>query len=100
MENEQYRLMVHIIVANFDAFEEYEKQAAKIMEKYEGRIEFVTEINREPDGSGIEFHVVCFKQKSAYEDYKKDERLLSLQDLKARGIKSASIYEVGGKSYH
>lgn len=100
MENEQYRLMIHIIVSDFDVFEKYEQQAAKIMESYGGRIELVAEIKRESGGSGIECHLVSFSDKKSYEDYKKDDDLLSLQDLRARGINSSSIHEVGSKSYH
>jgi len=58
-------ILVRLEVKDFGDFDEFEKQASMIMEKYKGRIISAFETGRNSDGLGQEIHVLEFPNEDA-----------------------------------
>jgi uncharacterized protein (DUF1330 family) len=86
-----YKLLVTIQVADFQALNEFEKQASLIMSDYQGEIVSAFETSRNSAGSGEEVHIVEFQSESDFSHYKNDPRLLKLENLREKAISETSI---------
>lgn len=74
------------------AFREYEGHAAAIMAEYGGRIERTVFIPAEHlDADDREVHVLTFPNVAAFVDYRNDERLMALADLRNNAITATEI---------
>lgn len=62
--------------SNREGFEAFERQAAGIMARYDGRMERVIRLDSDPDGPGgqhpFEVHLVSFPDRSAWTAYQQD----------------------------
>lgn len=87
--------MIHILVKlsvkNFELFEAFEKQAAVIMDKYDGHILSAFETVREPDGSGEEVHILEFPNHEAFNQYRSDTDLAELASLREQAIANTEV---------
>jgi uncharacterized protein (DUF1330 family) len=86
-----YKLLVTIQVADFQALNEFEKQAAEIMSDYQGKITSAFETSRNDDGSGEEIHIVEFQTENDFTNYRNDLRLKNLVGLREKAISSTEI---------
>ena len=84
-------ILVILEVKDFNAFELFEQQAAKIMEQYQGRIISAFETRRETDNSGEEIHVLEFPDEAAFSDYRSDSSLAKLADLRSQAILKTEV---------
>jgi uncharacterized protein (DUF1330 family) len=70
-----------------ESFREFERHAARIMEKYGGRIEKTVVVA--PDGLPNvikEIHVVTFPNEEAFAAYRKDEELVQFAHLREQSV--------------
>lgn len=84
-------ILVIIQVKNFNALEEFEYQANKIMQDHGGKIAMAFESQRNPDDSGEEIHILEFSSMDGFNSYKIDERLHALYTLRQSAITSADV---------
>ena len=86
-----YKLIVTLTVADFEAFESFERCAAAIMADYDGQIFQAYETVRLGDGSGQEVHIVEFPSEDQFIAYKNDSRLSELSELRRRAITNTDV---------
>jgi len=84
-------ILVKLAVKDFELFETFEKQAALIMSKYDGRIISAFEIARNPDGSGEEIHILEFPNEDTFNRYRADADLAKLSELRQRAIADTEV---------
>ena len=84
-------ILVRLSVKDFDLFETFEKQAAMIMSKYDGRIISAFEIARNPDGSGEEIHILEFPNEDTFNRYRADAELAKLSELRQQAIAGTEV---------
>ena len=84
-------LYVHLKIRDFNAFEQFEREAVKIMYKYRGRIVHAFEIIRNADNSGEEIHILEFPNSEAFSAYRADHSLAALSTLRNRAISATEI---------
>ena len=84
-------VLVRLSVKDFELFETFEKQAALIMNKYDGRIISAFEITRNSDGSGEEIHILEFPSQEAFNQYRKDSDLAQLAHLREQAIAATEV---------
>src|ERR1700752_2416919 len=72
---------------------QFETEAARIMQKYGGRIERVIRptVSVQSGGSPYEIHLVSFPSMERFEAYRKDEDLASLASLRQSAIARTEI---------
>jgi hypothetical protein len=85
------KLMVTLDVLNFEALEQFEQEAAKVMNDYNGAIRQAYEIERRQDGTGVEVHIVEFSSNDDFERYKLDPRHEELLALKQKGCSRTDV---------
>jgi uncharacterized protein (DUF1330 family) len=74
-------------------FQQYEREAAQIMQKYQGKIEKVIrpiateQSNEQPD----EVHIVWFPSLERFESYRQDLDLVKLAELRQSAISRTEI---------
>lgn len=86
-----YKLLVTLQVLDFQALDEFERRASKVMADYQGKIICVFETKRNENGSGEEFHIVEFPNKDDFDSYRNDPRLQELHRLREKAISGAEI---------
>jgi len=84
-------ILVKMDVKDFNAFDQFEKQASLIMGKYNGRIISAFETEHNSDGSGQEVHVLEFPSEEAFGEYRKDTALADLANLREQAISGTSV---------
>lgn len=84
-------IFVKLGVKDFELLKEFEGQASKIMKLYQGRIMCAFETMRQPDNTGEEIHVLEFPNETCFMNYKKDEVLAQLADLREQAISSTEV---------
>lgn len=74
-------------------FQQFERKAAQIMQKYHGQIEKVIRpIRTEPKNElPYEVHIVWFPSIEQFESYRKDPDLVKLADLRQSAISRTEI---------
>lgn len=98
---ERYIRLIHLWVhegqeAAFDAFE---RQAARIMARHQGRIDTAVRLTPPPgagpaDATPYEVHVVSFPDQAAFNAYANDPATLALRERRARII-SRTVVQAG-----
>ena len=88
-----FRILVILQVRDFDQFEAFEHKAAAIMSDHEGIIALAFESRRNADGSGEEIHLLEFKSRQHFLDYRQDKRHSELGDLRLKSISNTEIKE-------
>ena len=88
------RFLVTLQVTNFDALQRFESEAALIMADHGARIVEAMEIENNPDGSGIEVHLLEFPDQQAFIAYRDDVRFAALRELRASAISATGIQTV------
>jgi uncharacterized protein (DUF1330 family) len=85
-----------------DAFRDYERKAAAIMERHGGRIERAVTLRPDPgDGALREVHLVRFPDVAALEAYRDDADFKALAALRESCIGATAIwYGEPGPEYH
>jgi uncharacterized protein (DUF1330 family) len=74
------------------AYEEFERNAARIMAKHGGCIERAIRINTSDDPDGpFEIHIVSFPDHAAFERYRNDPETQALAELRAQLIARTEI---------
>jgi len=84
-----------LTIREAQAFEQFERQAATIMEAHGGRIDsaFRPGNSSGDENQGVdEIHVVKFPDHEAFNSYRKDERLLALGALRERAISHSTVH--------
>ena len=84
-------ILVKLEVKDFDALEEFETQAVRIMKEYKGSIVSAFETVRNPDGSGVEIHVLQFPSESLFASYRSDKSFEKLSSLRERAISRTEV---------
>lgn len=93
-------ILVRLEVKDFSALEEFESQAARIMQNYQGRISSAFETIRKPDGSGEEIHILEFPNEESFANYRADKSLAALSSLRNKAISNTEVkISVSIKSY-
>lgn len=77
--------------ARLDAFMAYEREAARIMAKYGGRIDRVIRIQTTDEAQPFEVHVIHFPDEPAFERYRADPEIARLSAIRAEVILRTSI---------
>ena len=88
-----FRILVILQVRDFDQFDAFERRAADIMSDFEGRIEAAFTTRRNADSSGEEIHLLVFKSRQCFLDYRQDSRHKELGELRLKSISSTEIKE-------
>jgi uncharacterized protein (DUF1330 family) len=85
-----------------EVFHDFERRAAKIMEKHGGRFEQVAVLAPDPEDFYYrECHVVSFPDKQALGAYRDDEAFKALASLRESCILATAIrYGTEGEDYH
>ena len=93
--------MVHIVVLletkDADALHAFERQAVKIMKKYEGKLVAAFE----PDASGsssnniAEIHILEFPNIEVFNKYRADPHLRELSELRMKAISNITVFVSG-----
>lgn len=84
-------ILVKLTVKNFNALEEFERQAVAIMNRHGGQLLSAFEACRNEDGSGKEVHVLAFPSDEAFASYRADGDLVDLKDLRDRAISHTEV---------
>ena len=93
-------ILVKLEVKDFDALEEFETQAVRIMQEYKGSIVSAFETVRNPDGSGEEVHILQFPSEAHFASYRSDKSFEKLSSIRERAISSTEIImSLNVKSY-
>lgn len=87
--------MIHVLVklevADFSALEQFESAAVSIMKNHGGDIVSAFEAERDSENSGVEIHLLQFPSKMKFEQYRADERLKPLAELREQAIRNSEI---------
>lgn len=95
-----FKLLVTLQIRDFQALEEFECNASKIMADYQGKIVFAFETIRNEDGTGEEVHIIEFPREVNFNNYRSDPRLQDLRGLREKAISSTEIkMRINEKSY-
>ena len=75
------------------AFEAYERRAARLLEKYSGRIERIVRVRKQTveKDAPFEIHIVSFPNENKFADYLADSERGELADLRDRIIARTEI---------
>jgi uncharacterized protein (DUF1330 family) len=74
-------------------FEQFESAAARIMKRYGGGIERRIRCAPSADATQpYEVHIVMFPDAQAFEQYRADEELRGLADLRGRAIRETRVW--------
>lgn len=86
-------VLIHIKlqVIDFEALHKFESEAVKIMAKYQGQILSAFETSTEKDGSATEIHLLEFPSLDLFNEYREDNYLASLHELRTQAISSTEI---------
>lgn len=83
-------IFVRLHVADFSAFEEFERSALKIAQRYGGRLISAFEVKRSGN-SGEEIHILEFPDQKNFDSYRLDPDLKKLSKLRAKAISKTEI---------
>ena len=86
-----------LTIRNAEAFDQFERQAAAIMESHGGRIDLAFR-PRAPTAQTPkvdEVHVLKFPDHDAFDRYRSDDRLLALSTLRQKAISQSTVYVAG-----
>ncbi|MEQ8953319.1 MAG: DUF1330 domain-containing protein [Gammaproteobacteria bacterium] len=90
---------VHLVailqIPDLDAFEQYERQALKILESHGGTL---LDVIRSDDNS-TEIHHLSFPDETAFAAFKNDTPLQQLLEMRQRAISNTTIYAGNRISY-
>ncbi len=86
-----HKLVVILQVRDFDALDEFEREASEIMSDYHGRIAAAFETVSNEDGSGEELHLLEFQDQESYANYRNDERHQALKSLREKAISRTEV---------
>ena len=84
-----------LTVRDADAFDQFERQAAAIMEAYGGRIDSAfrpTVTDSEAAQHVDEIHVLKFPDHEAFDRYAGDDKLRALATLREKAISQSTVY--------
>lgn len=84
------------ITGDVAGFEAYERAAAQIMSRHDGRMETVVRCSAD-DGAPFEVHVVSFPSVASFEKYRSDPQLAELRSLRERVIERTVIWQGRGR---
>lgn len=78
--------------SNLEGFEAFERQAASLMARYDGRMERVIRLIPDPGGQGpFEIHLVSFPDGSALVAYQQDPEVQALSRQRGEVIARTAI---------
>ena len=93
--------MIHIVVLletkDADALHAFERQAVKIMKKYEGKLVTAFEPDSGESSSSdlAEIHILEFPDIEAFNKYRTDPHLRELSELRMKAISNISVFVSG-----
>ena len=95
--NQRYMLIVSVWLRNNDVsrFEAFERQAARIMAEFDGRIERAIRISdaEAAEGGPFEIHVVSFPDEAAFRRYRQSSEYTKLAAVRDRIIAKSTILD-------
>jgi antibiotic biosynthesis monooxygenase (ABM) superfamily enzyme len=96
--SERFVLLVHLWIhpGQEAAFEAFEREAARVMARYKGRIDSairMTPSDAPKDATPFEVHVVSFPDKAAWEAYGQDPEALKLREKRGRIIARTALMQ-------
>lgn len=88
------QILVLLEIKDKSSFKEFENKAIQIMKKYGGRLLTALEPNKgeSSDKSVGEIHLLEFPDLEAFRNYRADNDLAELKELRERAISQTSIY--------
>lgn len=95
-----YTLLVTITIDDFELFEEFERNASRIMKKYNGEILKAFEMERTVEGSGKEVHLVQFPDHEMFEKYRHDEELESIRSMQFSAVSGMDAVVLGDEKLY
>lgn len=84
-------IQVKIEVLDFSLLEAFERQAVKIMTKYQGKMLAAFETTRDDSNRGWEFHLLEFPSLVQFANYRNDSELATLVELRTKAIASTEV---------
>lgn len=83
-----------LTIRDAEAFDQFERQAAAIMENHGGRIDsaFRPKATNGQTRSVDEVHVLKFPDHEAFASYAGDEKLLALAALREKAVSQSTVY--------
>ena len=92
------QILVLLEVNDQGAFREFESRAIRVMKKYGGTLvsAFEPDIQESSDKRINEIHYLEFPSLEAFKNYRADDGLLKLKELRNKAIASTTVY-VSGK---
>ena len=94
-EQNKFILIVRLWISKnrMPQYEAYEKQAASIMREYGGFIERAFRQSDFDNDLADEIHIVSFPSRESYGEFRRDDRLSSLRDIRSSLIEATEIWE-------
>lgn len=91
------QVVVLLEVIDAEAFQEFEKQAAKIMNDYKGKLlaAFEPDASESSSSSITEIHYLQFPSIEAYKQYRADPQHRTLSELRKKAISNTTIFVSG-----
>lgn len=88
------QIIVLLEIGDLNSFKEFETKAATIMKKYDGKVISAFSPDKEAstqDNIG-EIHILEFPDMQAFRNYRADDELKDMQQLREKAITSTKIY--------
>jgi uncharacterized protein (DUF1330 family) len=98
--------MIHIVVLletnDADALQAFERQAVKLMKKYEGKLvtAFEPDASRSSSSNIAEIHILEFPNIEAFNQYRTDPHHRELSELRIKAISNTTVFVSGTHKYY
>ena len=94
-----HTLLINVLPAKYEIFNEYEKIVLQVLPKYNGKLELRLKTDKNENDSDIpdEIHIISFKSESDFENYLNDEErkkhlyMFESSVIKAKLIKGVNL---------
>ncbi len=91
------QVIVLLEVKDTNAFQEFERQAVKIMKKYEGKLlaAFEPDASQSSSSNIAEIHYLQFPSIEAFKKYRADPQHIELSELRKKAISNTTAFVSG-----
>ena len=91
------QVIVLLEVKDTNAFQQFERQAVKIMKRYEGKLvaAFEPDASESSSSNIAEIHYLQFPSIEAFKKYRGDPQHLELSELRKKAISNTTVFVSG-----
>ena len=88
------QIIILLEIDDLNSFREFETKATGIMKKYDGKVTsaFSPNKNLSTDDNIGEIHILEFPDMQSFNNYRADEELKNMKDLREKAVISTKIY--------